>query len=356
MNRDVKYVGIDAHSTSCVFVVLSSTGKVERRTTVPTEVEAVRREMFRIGPDCEIVFEEGEMSSWLYGVTRGLARRVVVCNPREHRSGRKSNKTDKIDAEQLARWLSRGQLQKLVYKEWHGTEALFHLVRSHSTLMSDRTRAKNRLKAVLRSQGMPARGTTVFASTPKARTQHEAVAAGLASRITILKCEIDMYTALLEEAEKEMTLEARHHPASKILQSIPGIGEIRSAQLIAAIRWPGRFRRNRQLWTYGGLAVVRRGSSETDFVDGVARRRPKALQTRGLNRNFNRSMKNALKGAAVTASRSGDLVPYYEALIARGLKPELALVTLARKIATLTLTLWKKGEKFDVTKLTSTSV
>jgi transposase len=201
MNRDVKYVGIDAHSTSCVFVVLSATGKVERRTTVPTEVEAVRREMIRIGPDSEIVFEEGEMSSWLYGVTRGLARRVVVCNPREHRS---------------------------VYKEWHGTEALFHLVRSHSTLMSDRTRAKNRLKAVLRSQGMPARGTTVFASMPKARTQHEAVAAGLASRITILKCEIDMYTALLEEAEKEMTLEARHHPASKILQSIPGIGEIRS--------------------------------------------------------------------------------------------------------------------------------
>ena len=45
----------------------------------------------------------------------------------------------------------------------------------------------------------------------------------------------------------------------------------------------------------------------------------------------------------------------YQALVARGLKPEIALVSVARKIATLTLTLWKKGECFDVTKLNKTT-
>jgi len=34
-------------------------------------------------------------------------------------------------------------------------------------------------------------------------------------------------------------------------------------------------------------------------------------------------------------------------LLAKGMKPELARVTLARKIAAITLTLWKKGEPFD---------
>jgi hypothetical protein len=29
------------------------------------------------------------------------------------------------------------------------------------------------------------------------------------------------------------------------------------------------------------------------------------------------------------------------------MKPELARVTLARKIAAITFTLWKKGERFD---------
>jgi transposase len=355
MNRDLKYVGIDAHATSCVFFVVSAGGKTELKCTVPTAVGAIRKLMFQIGPDCEVVFEEGEMSSWLYETIRGLARRVVVANPREHRSGRTSNKTDKIDAEKLARWLSRGQLTKLVYKEWHGTERLFHTVRSYNTFVSNRIRAKNRLKSLLRAQAVPARGTTPFAKTPRERMLARLTAAGVRERAEMLIREIEMLDALVKDAERAMTTEARRHPASKILQSIPGIGEVRSAQLIAAIRTPGRFRRNRELWTYAGLAVVRRGSSETDFVDGVAHKRPRALQTRGLNRNFNRTVKNALKGAATNASRSGELVPYYEALIARGLKPELALVTLARKIATLTLTLWKKGEKFDVTKSTSRS-
>ena len=167
MNRDVKYVGIDAHATSCVFVVVSASGKTEFKCTVPTEVGPIRKLMFRIGPECEVVFEEGEMSSWLYRTIQGLARRVRVCNPREHRSSRTSNKTDKIDAEKLARWLSRGQLTKLVYKEWHGTERLFHAVRSYNTLVSNRTRAKNRLKSLLRAEAVPARGTTPYAKTPR---------------------------------------------------------------------------------------------------------------------------------------------------------------------------------------------
>jgi hypothetical protein len=33
------------------------------------------------------------------------------------------------------------------------------------------------------------------------------------------------------------------------------------------------------------------------------------------------------------------------------MKPELARVTLARKLAALTLRIWKKGEHFDASKL-----
>jgi hypothetical protein len=34
-------------------------------------------------------------------------------------------------------------------------------------------------------------------------------------------------------------------------------------------------------------------------------------------------------------------------LLARGLRPELARVTMARKIAAITLAMWKAGENFD---------
>jgi len=41
--------------------------------------------------------------------------------------------------------------------------------------------------------------------------------------------------------------------------------------------------------------------------------------------------------------RPGPFQDFYEALLAKGIKPTMARLTLARKIAAITLTLWKKG-------------
>ncbi len=42
---------------------------------------------------------------------------------------------------------------------------------------------------------------------------------------------------------------------------------------------------------------------------------------------------------------------FYVALLAKGMKPEMARLTLARKIAAIALTLWKKEERFDTEQL-----
>ncbi|MBZ5686563.1 MAG: hypothetical protein LAP86_16150 [Acidobacteriia bacterium] len=39
------------------------------------------------------------------------------------------------------------------------------------------------------------------------------------------------------------------------------------------------------------------------------------------------------------------------ALLDKGMKPEMARLTLARKIAAIALTLWKKEERFDTEQL-----
>jgi hypothetical protein len=39
--------------------------------------------------------------------------------------------------------------------------------------------------------------------------------------------------------------------------------------------------------------------------------------------------------------------------VAKGIKPTMARLTLARKIAAITLTLWKKGANFDAENLKS---
>jgi transposase len=42
---------------------------------------------------------------------------------------------------------------------------------------------------------------------------------------------------------------------------------------------------------------------------------------------------------------------FYVALLDKGMKPEMARLTLARKIAAIALTLWKKEERFDTEQL-----
>ena len=49
--------------------------------------------------------------------------------------------------------------------------------------------------------------------------------------------------------------------------------------------------------------------------------------------------------------RPGPFRDFYDALLAKGMKPSMTRLTLARKIAAITLTLWKKGEPFDAEQL-----
>src|ERR1022692_1217657 len=73
---------------------------------------------------------------------------------------------------------------------------------------------------------------------------------------------------------------------------------------------------------------------------------------RGLNANHNHDLKNIFKGAATRAAAvAGPFQEFYAALVARGMKPPMARLTLARKIAAIILLVWKKGVRFDAEHL-----
>ena len=158
--------------------------------------------------------------------------------------------------------------------------------------------------------------------------------------------------ALRREVRPEFLAESRKHKAAKLLRQIPCIGPIRAARLIALMQTPHRFRSKRQLWTYSGLGIATHDSAQFRFVNGQLQRSKKPQQIRGLNRNHNHEMKEIFKSAATRASCGrGPFHDFYAGLLAQGMKPEMARLTLARKIAAITLTLWKKEERFDAKQL-----
>jgi transposase len=176
---------------------------------------------------------------------------------------------------------------------------------------------------------------------------------GARIRAATLLSELDALLALRPAAKATMLVEARRQPAWKVLRSIPFLGDIRVAEILAIARTPFRFRTKRSLWAYVGLAVVTHSSADEEFVGGKVRRRHKRPLTRGLNRNHNPILKAVFKGAANAAvAKTGPFRDFYEASVARGVNDDLAKVTLARKIVSVALRLWKKGELFDPKKLT----
>jgi len=100
------------------------------------------------------------------------------------------------------------------------------------------------------------------------------------------------------------------------------------------------------------LGIETRDSAQYRFVDGQLRRAKKPQQIRGLNRNHNHEMKEIFKGAATRASCGvGPLRDFYVSLLDKGMEPEMARLTLARKMAAIALTLWKKEARFDAQQL-----
>ena len=96
-------------------------------------------------------------------------------------------------------------------------------------------------------------------------------------------------------------------------------------------------------------------SSEYDIRDGRVVRSRKPVATRGLNRNCNRRLKEVFISAASGGSQTEPYRNYLDGLKRRGVRPEMARLTLARQIAAIALRIWKKGETFDPKKLNWTT-
>jgi hypothetical protein len=138
----------------------------------------------------------------------------------------------------------------------------------------------------------------------------------------------------------------------KLLRQIPSIGPIRATLLVALLQTPHRFRTKRQLWAYSGFALETHDSGEYRYVRGKLQRNRERITVRGLNHNHNNDLKNLFKSAAISAStRPGPLHDFYVARVEKGMRPTMARLTLARKIASITLTMWKKGVSFDPQEL-----
>ena len=341
-----QYVGIDVHQATLVCVVKDEAGRFVCESKLATRREPLEQFLCGVGSRVHVAFEEGSQAQWLYEIVRPIAERVIVCDPRKIAT--KGKKNDRGDAERICDLLRLGALQPVFHG--HSDRTLKELVRCYEALVDDSARVMLRIRGVYRSRAIAVRSRSVYHPTRRAEWLEQITDSGGRYRAEQLYAQLDKTLELRRQARSAVLRQACNTRAYRLLRSVPGIGPLRAAELMAIIADPQRFRGKRQLWSYAGLGVITRSSGEwiVDGSGGTIRRAPRAPLTRGLNPNFNRLLKKVFKMAARdVTSRPGELQRWYERIVEGGIRPEMARLTLARKIAAIVLAVWKKGVSYD---------
>ena len=234
---------------------------------------------------------------------------------------------------------------------------LRELSRSYLTIVKDLSRVMNRLKAVYRSWAIPCAGRDVHYRRHRSQWLakiREAGACGGGPNDSMSN-----WTCCNTCGSKrggELLAESRKHAITAKLRQIP----FPRADSSGAGRGPDPNTTSfpYQAATLGPIARsgLRRARAENTVLSRVrcGALKETAFHSRSEQRPQSRSERSvqSCRHQGQCASRTFQNF-YCGAALAKGVKPTMARFTLARKIAAITLTLWKKGGNFDPEKLKS---
>jgi len=244
----VKYIGMDAHMSTCTFCVTDERGRELDNTTIQTNGRLLVNYVRSVKGEKKLAFEECELSGWLYELLNAEADELIVCNPVENTQYKKK-KTDKLDARKLSKLL-RGDFLSPVYHDGSQRERFRALMSGYKDLVQENTRLKNRYKSLFRKSGIRIEGESIY-NKPTLLAQLD--------RPDLVFTARHIYEAIqqiersLEEYKQVIPRSKRHFPELELLTSVPGIGYIQAAHIISQVISPERFRSKYKYFAYCGL-------------------------------------------------------------------------------------------------------
>jgi transposase len=270
MKQDIRYVGLDVHADA-IAVAVADAGreKAESWGTIPHRADTVARLMRKLGPakSLRVCYEAGPCGYGLYWqvVALGIACTVVAPTLVPVRAGDRV-KTDRRDAEKLARCLREGALTA-VWVPSPGQEALRDLVRAREVAKQDQLRARHRVGKFLLRHGRRAPGAGRAWTGPHlawVRAQAFALPAQAAAFQDYLH-EVDHAADRVQRLDRALdeaitTAEPGQRAVIAALQALRGVSQVTAVTIVAEVGVLSRFARPKQLMGYSGM-VSREDSS-----------------------------------------------------------------------------------------------
>jgi transposase len=328
----MRFVGLDVHRDFCE-VVVAEEGELRSWGRVLTTPSALRRFARRLDSGDVVAMEATGVAAAIAKLLEPHVARVVVCKAQDLPPAQRA-KTDRLDAQALARLLAQGYLRE-VWLPDEATRVLRRRCSRRLSLVQTRTRFKNEVHGVLMRtlQGRPP-VTDVFGRA--GRQWLGTLILPVDERDTLEAClrQIDFIDSEIARLDEQIARQAIGSREIKRLMTIPGVDVYTAAAMIAAIGDVRRFDDPRKLVGYLGLDPrVHQSGSEPARHGRISKRGP--AQAR-----------HALGQAAWVAMRTpGPLRAFGERIRARR-GSQIAATAVARKLAVLCWHLLTRDEDY----------
>jgi transposase len=229
----------------------------------------------------QVVVEVCPLAAKVHDIARELGIAVVVADTTQDAWAWRNvkRKTDRDDALKLLRLALVGQLNPVhvpspLMRQWRT------LIQSREAAVVAQTRCKVRLRALLlrSDQALPrSKSGWTQEALRELRAQSRPLKECPAEELWrgILALELDQLELLqkqMEDYERKLDEWAGSDQRLRLVSSIPGVGTVTAAAIVAALDNPRRFRTRRQVAAYAGLTPRRFQSGQMDRQGRISKR------------------------------------------------------------------------------------
>ena len=245
--------GLDVHRDFCE-VAIAEGSEIRSAGRVPTRVPALELFAESLVASDVVALEATSGAEKVTSVLQARGIRVIVANTRRLRSiSQAKAKTDKLDAQTLARLLMSGLLDE-VWTPDERTRTLRRLTNRRERIVRARSRAKNEAHGVL-ARNLCERPPVTDAFGKAGRRWFATLELPVDERLTLDGClrQVDFLEAEVEALEREIARHALAWPEILRLMSVPGVNVNTAATFLASVGDIRRFSSPRKLVSYLGL-------------------------------------------------------------------------------------------------------
>lgn len=340
----MRSVALDLGTKKTTFCEVQN-GVVVQRASV-SEFSSLRALVGPDQPQATIAIEACREAWHAYEVLSGWGNEVLLVDTTRSKQvgiGHHGRKTDRLDAEVLARAVERGGLPKahLLSAE---RRVLRRLLGVRKNLINTRSTLIVVARGLAREMGQPLPGCDTESFVSRARV------APLSDELRVLLepllAPLESVNQQLAKVEEELTRLAQQEPVIQLLCTAPGVGPLVAAVFVSVVDEARRFKRAHQLESYLGLVPGEYSSGGNKRVGAITKK----------GNSYLRSM---LMQAAWVIVRKRDmsdpLTRWGNTLLERRGK-KVGVVAVARKLAGVLWAMWKNGTVYDAELLRKGSI